>query len=251
MSAGDDELSRPEREDESFLKRFRTAERGPLFVVREVTTSVLLVAGIGVLLFAISGVWPPMVAVESGSMDPHMQKGDLVFVTEPGRFAPDGAVGDTGVVPYQKAVDQEYRTFDSYGSVVVYQTPQRSAQGKAPVIHRVHFRVEEGENWYERADKNHIGEASNCRQLKQCPAPHGGFITKGDDNGNYDQVNGISSPVTAEWVLGVARLRIPLLGWIRLVVSGAATLVPTGGVTAGAAGTGVVAGIAGSGAVAR
>jgi signal peptidase len=251
MSAGDDGPPRREREAESFLRRFRTAERGPLFVVREVMTSVLLVAGIGVLLFAISGVWPPMVAVESGSMDPHMQKGDLVFVTEPGRFAPDGAAGDTGIVPYADATDRGYQTFDSYGSVVVYQTPERSARGRPPVIHRAHFRVEEGENWYERANKNHIGDASNCQQLRHCPAPHDGFITKGDNNPTYDQANGISSPVTSEWVLGVARIRIPWLGWIRLIVSGAAAVVPTGSLTAGTAGGGAVAGIAGGAAVAR
>lgn len=260
MSAGDDRPARRE-DDESFLTRFRTAERGPLFVVREILTSVMIVAAIGIVLFAISGVWPPMVAVESGSMDPHMHKGDLVFVTDPGRFAPDEAVEDTGVVPYEEAVEREYRTFGSYGSVVVYQTPERSATGRPPVIHRAHLLVEKDENWYDRADERHIGDASNCNQLRHCPAPQDGFITKGDNNPTYDQVNGISGPVTAEWIVGVARVRIPWLGWIRLIVSGAASVVPAGGGaiagTAGSsggswiAGGATVTGIAGTTAVAR
>jgi signal peptidase len=239
MSAGDDR-PRSDGDGESFLTRFRTAERGPLFVAREVLTSITVVAAIGLLLFAISGVWPPMVAVESGSMDPHMNKGDLVFVTEPGRFAPDNAVGDTGVVPYEVATESGYRQFGSYGSVVVYQTPERSARGRPPVIHRAHLWVEEGENWYDRADQRHVGGASNCEQLSHCPAPHDGFITKGDDNPTYDQVSGISSPVTSEWVLGIARIRIPWLGWIRLVVSGAAAMVPAeSGAFAGLVGSSV------------
>lgn len=187
--------------------------------IREVATSVFIVLLIGALLFGVSGVWPPMVAVESGSMDPNMVKGDLIVVTDPGRFAPEAATNDVGVVPYQQARTVEYRTFGSYGSVVVFTYPGRVG---SPIIHRVRFHVEEGENWVDRADDRHLG-GEECSEIVYCPAPHSGYITKGDNNAQYDQANGVSPPVKPEWITGVARVRIPYLGWLRLIATGEAT----------------------------
>lgn len=200
------------------VRRFLTAKRGPLMWLREMLSSAAVVLAIGLVLFAVSGVWPPMVAVESGSMEPNMVKGDLVFVTEPGRFAPDTATNQVGVVTYQRGQEAGYSTFGNPGSVIVYQQPGRVG---SPIIHRARFHVEDGENWYDRADQDHI-RADNCQELTNCPAPHAGFITKGDANAQYDQANGIAPPVKAEWVTGVARLRIPYLGWVRLIATGQA-----------------------------
>ncbi|MFW5938057.1 MAG: S26 family signal peptidase [Halanaeroarchaeum sp.] len=222
MSAGEGpppEPSAGEEEDEGLIRRFLTAESGPLMFAREMLTSMATVAAVGLLLFAISGVWPPMVAVESGSMDPNMQKGDLIFVTEPGRFAPDAAQGDTGVVTHSVGEEVDYRTFADYGSVIVYDNQNPF---DPPIIHRARFWVEEDENWYDEANPAWTDGAENCDQMRNCPAPHAGFITKGDDNPYYDQTRGISEPVKADWVIGTARVRIPYLGWVRLGFSGAA-----------------------------
>nr|WP_224450189.1 S26 family signal peptidase [Haloprofundus salilacus] len=179
--------------------------------LREVLSSAGIVVAVGVLLFAIAGVWPPMVAVESGSMEPHMQKGDLILITEPGRFAPD-AGDDSGVVTYAEGEDADYRSLGSYGSVVVYDNPNAAGP---PIIHRAMFRVEAGENWYDRANPDYI-TAENCEELEFCPAPYDAYITKGDNNPTYDQTSTISAPVKEEWITGVARIRVPYLGWIRL-----------------------------------
>ncbi|WP_231741272.1 S26 family signal peptidase [Halorubrum sp. CBA1125] len=215
--------NRAEREDgsnpaESFLYRFRHDETGALMWIREMLSSVTVVLVLGLVLFGVSGVWPPMVAVESGSMEPNMQVGDLVFVTEPGRLAPDAADNGIGVVTYAVGEETDYRTFGSYGSVVIYRPPGRTA---APIIHRAMFHVEEDENWYDRADERYH-DAENCVDLRYCPAPHDGFITLGDNNGEYDQANGLAAPVKAEWVTGVARVRIPYLGYVRLIATGQA-----------------------------
>jgi signal peptidase len=227
MSA--DDGPRPPAEDDrrsgSLLRRVANAETGILLVVRETALSVGGVLVVGALLFAISGVWPPMVAVESGSMEPHMHRGDLVFMTEPGRFGPDASHGATGVVPRTTARDVEYWKFGGYGSVIVYDEP---GDGGPPVIHRAQFWVEEGENWYDRADPSHVS-GEDCGEIQNCPAPHAGFVTKGDNNGLYDQVSGISDPVKPGWIVGVARVRIPYLGWVRLSVSGG--VLQTGVVT--------------------
>lgn len=45
---------------------------------RDALSTVAVVVAVGAVLFAVSGVWPPMVAVESGSMQPTLERGDLV-----------------------------------------------------------------------------------------------------------------------------------------------------------------------------
>ncbi|WP_280587636.1 S26 family signal peptidase [Halorubrum sp. Boch-26] len=207
-------------ESEGLVYRFRHDKEGALMWIREMLSSVAIVLAIGLLLFGVSGVWPPMVAVESGSMEPNMEVGDLVFVTEPGRFAPDAANNDIGVVTHEGGQAAGYQTFGSYGSVVIYRPPGRTA---SPIIHRAMFHVEEDENWYDRADEEYHS-AEGCTELRHCPAPNKGFITLGDNNGAYDQANGLAPPVRAEWVTGVARVRIPYLGYVRLIASGQAEL---------------------------
>ena len=228
----DDGRPGDELADAGVVTRFRESESTPIVLFRETLSSALIVALVGALLFAVSGIWPPMVAVESGSMEPHMQKGDLVFVTEPGRFAPDAARGTTGIVTHEVGSETGYSTFGQAGSVIVYRQPGRFGP---PIIHRARFHVDAGENWYDRANPDYL-PGDSCEEVPNCPAPNAGFVTKGDNNAMYDQVNAIGAPpVRPEWVRGVARIRIPLLGWIRLVFSGAATTTPTPGAGLGLA----------------
>jgi signal peptidase len=193
---------------------------GPVEVVVEVARSVGMVLLVGGLLFAASGVWPPLVAVESGSMEPHMFRGDLVFVTEEGRYSPNTAV--EGVVTYQQGRETGYRSFGDYGNVVVYQP---NGDPGTPVIHRAYLYVEAGENWVAQADPQYLGGATTCAEVATCPAPHDGFITRGDDNPRYDQVGRtessvLSTVVRPEWVRGNAKVRVPKLGCVRLELSG-------------------------------
>ncbi len=205
-------------------RQFLTATDGPLLLLREVSISIIIVLLIGGLLFGISGVWPPMVAVESESMEPNINQYDLVFVTEPGRFSPNEADG-LGVVTAGTVSETEYTSFNAAGSVVVFDNPEASGP---PIIHRAHFFVEEGENWYEQANAEYVS-ADDCDELQYCPAPHDGYITKGDNtasNAQYDQANGIAPVVKPEWVTGIAQLRVPYVGYIRLALTGAASGSP-------------------------
>jgi signal peptidase len=179
----------------------------------DILSSVGSVLLVGALLFAISGVWPPLVAVESSSMEPNVGKGDMVFVMTEQRFA--GPQATHGVVTAQQA--DGYTRFENSGDVIVYEPDGN--ERRTPVIHRAMLWVDAGENWYDRADQDAIGAADDCQELRNCPAPHAGFITKGDNertNGAYDQVSGISGVVRPTWVVGTAELRVPLLGEVRL-----------------------------------
>ena len=228
-----------------WFRRLRTADSGALIYVRDVLTSVAIVLAIGLLLFTISGVWPPMVAVESGSMEPNMERGDLIFIVDNGRFVPEGAIdtpeGSTGIVPADVAAERDRTTFDRPGDVIVFR-PNGNA-GQTPIIHRAMLWVEGGENWYDRADPDATGGAEDCAALNHCPAPHAGFITKGDNevtNANYDQASRLSAPVRPEWVVGTAELRVPYLGHVRLLFSG--VTVSTAEVGVGAVGPGTAEG---------
>ena len=198
-------------------RRFRNTDNEAVTFVREMLESVVVVLAVGLLLFAISGVWPPMVAVESGSMEPQMHRGDLIFVMDQHRLTPEAAQDGTGIVTYQTGERTGYSSFNRPGDVIIYQPD--GTNGETPIIHRAMFWVDEGENWYDEADSSSIGNADSCDDLPNCPAPNAGFITKGDNNPGYDQVLGISDPVHPTWIRGTAELKIPWLGHVRLFFS--------------------------------
>lgn len=188
-------------------------ENSSLF--REVAVSFSIVALIGLIILTVSGVWPPLVAIESESMEPNLSKGDLIFVVDQDRLIPEMAYDDTGIVTQETGNQTRYQSYGDGGDVIIYYPNGNTST--TPVIHRAMFWVEQGEDWYDKADKDYIGDASNCEQLNNCPAPNDGFITKGDYNTVYDQSFETSTPVSPDWILGTAELRIPWLGWIRLL----------------------------------
>ncbi len=174
----------------------------------------VLAAVVAVAVVVTSGVWPPLLAVESGSMEPNIGTGDLVVVTAPGHGTVSAA-SDPGVVTVRAA--DGYRRFGAPGDVIVFDPPRPGP----PIIHRAHFRVERGENWYERANESYLPPGvDGCDELRNCPAPHGGYVTKGDANGYYDQAVEISPPVRSGWIVAKAAVRIPELGWVRMIVVG-------------------------------
>lgn len=186
-------------------------------VAREVAISVGVVLLIAAILFAASGVWPPLVAVESDSMEPQIMTGDLVFIVEADRFPSDDAIEGTGVVPADRGEEVGHEKFDRPGDVIIF-APNGNGEA-TPIIHRAQFWVEAEEDWFDRADPELIGSADDCDQLSSCPAPHGGFITHGDNNRFYDQIQEESAPVRSEWIVARASFRVPLVGHLRLVLA--------------------------------
>jgi len=183
--------------------------------VRDIVRVVGSVVIVGLLVVVVSEVVPPLVAIESGSMEPRMERGDVVFVVGETRFPGPGA--RHGVVTASAAETSGYDRFGSPGDVIVF-APNGDTE-RTPIIHRAMVYVEEGENWYDRADPAFLGGADSCDELAGCPAPHDGFVTKGDANANYDQVEPTQSTVVRpRWVVGTAELRVPEFGWVRLSV---------------------------------
>ncbi|KAF5432167.1 Signal peptidase I [Candidatus Methanophagaceae archaeon] len=149
--------------------------------------------------FAATGTWRLGFTVESWSMKPNMHPGDLIIVVAPHR---------TSIETYEEGKMLDHSSFNEYGDVIIYRPNGLSSA--TPIIHRAMYWVEEGE------------EIPGGK-----PAPHAGYITKGDNNPGYDQqslrvdtVNGRVpvEPVKPEWVVAVAKVRVPYLGYPSLIL---------------------------------
>lgn len=149
---------------------------------------------IALALYLYAGVWPPLVSVSGLSMDPHLKDGDLILIQ---------GVDASKVVTYDAGKASNYSTFGNYGDVIVYQPFGR--RDMTPVIHRAMYLANESAPmWQGSVD-----------------APNAGFVTKGDNNFLFDQCSGVcpNTPVKPEWILGVAKMRIPYLGYVRGLLS--------------------------------
>lgn len=184
--------------------------------VRDFAIGALIVALVIVIATIALGVWPPMGAVASGSMSPSIAPGDAVVFSDTDRFVSEAA-DENGVVTWERGKEMNKTSFGDYGIIISYNNPNRDSMD---VIHRPMFYVEEGEDWVERANPEYLGGAESCDEIHKCPAPHDGYITKGDNNGEYDQVRLGQGPVKADWVTGVVEHRIPYIGWLRLLAGG-------------------------------
>ena len=195
---------------EKIIGFFKEGEIG-----RVILKDLFFILLIGGILFGVSGVWPPLVAIESGSMEPNLHRGDLVFIVDVKEVEEGGSSITT-----REVAEGNYK-FGEMGDVIVFNADGSS---NIPVIHRVEFLVEEGENWYGRGNPNWV-VGKDCGAMPNCPAPHEGYITKGDNNGKYDQSQGISGPVKSSWVKGTAEGRIPWVGYIKLIFNEIAGII--------------------------
>lgn len=171
--------------------------------VAEVINDIIFVV-CAVVLFAlfsqvVFGTYHPMVAVESGSMIPHMNIGDIVFIE---------SIDRTEVITQEEGMQIGYTRFDGYGDVILYRPYGRT--DVTPIIHRAMYHVRKGESMY----PENVTQWDGARI-----APSDGYITKGDHNTRYDQETEISTvPVKDEWVIGVAKQKVPYLGYVRLTM---------------------------------
>ena len=202
--------------------------------------SVLLVF---LLTFAYSGNWPPMVVIESGSMehDGHtnykepgythlgiIDTGDLVIVKEAGK---------SDIVTYLEGKKTGYEKYGDYGDVIVYYKngiKEHEGSKVTPVIHRAMAWVDVLDNGsYYIPEINIYYENKIVLDEIGLPIGHGisptnsGYITKGDsiNNRNADQfshtdVNGARvQPADPDWVIGMARGELPWIGLIKLKIT--------------------------------
>jgi len=157
---------------------------------KSLVEALVIVALIVSVAYAATGSWHIGFAVESGSMEPNMQVGDLILVQAPHR---------TEIITYEDGKQLNYTSFNQFGNVIIYRP--NGLMAATPIIHRAMYWVETGEQMPDGR-----------------PAPHAGYITKGDNNAGYDQPMLGVEPVRPEWVVAVAKLRVPYLGYPSLIL---------------------------------
>ncbi len=167
---------------------------GSMILLFMLISQILLFTPISQILL---GTPMPAVAMESGSMEPHINIGDVVIIQSYNR---------TNIVTYNEGIQSDYESFDYSGDVILYY--KYGDTEVTSILHRAMYWVDKGDPMWTNGP----------------PAPHAGYITKGDNaltNKQFDQATHISKlqPVKEEWVIGVARWRIPLIGHIFLIRS--------------------------------
>jgi signal peptidase I len=130
-------------EEKGLIESFRRSENPIIAFAREILWVVAVVAGIALVLYLASGTWPAVVTIESESMVPHMNVGDLVFVVGADRYGE--------LQTWETGRNTGYMKFDDYGDVLIYSPNGAKGTlipglggGVHPIIHRAMGMTAEG-----------------------------------------------------------------------------------------------------------
>jgi signal peptidase len=245
-----------DKQNTSILEKFKNSDNKVISLLRELLWVIIVVGAIAALLFAVSGTWPAVVTIESESMVPNMNVGDLVFVVQEDRFGP--------LQSWSEGKETGYTKFGDYGDVIIYNpnggttTPVPFIGGAHPIIHRAMVYEEPGSTlvaYVNPSGGKHtpttyipITKDNYTAQGSIIPSPdpdigfivplnstdtHGGYITKGDNNWRSDQGSGLShytslgaiEPVKPEWIVGKALFAVPLVGYLPLNIIPVAIII--------------------------
>ena len=194
------------------IKKFWESEEQIPSAVREIVSVLVTVGVIVAILFLVCGTWPAIVTIESESMVPNMNVGDLVLVVAADRLGPLQSMAEGNASGYEM--------FGKPGDVIIYR-PNGNTD-LHPIIHRALYWVDAGQTDIRYREMN---KTTGRIETKQYIAPHGGYITKGDNNPVIDQTGfgsnyrGLGSPilpVKPEWIVGKAVYKVPYVGYLPL-----------------------------------
>ncbi len=221
---------------------------------KEIIFAALIISIIMGSLYAYTGRWPPLVVVESGSMQ-HSDDTSYIGVIDTGDIVLAKQSSFSDITTYAKGRGTGYSTYGDYGDVIIY---RRYGQDSTPIIHRAilylkwnkvnhsfdapdlkyleegkDYVVNGGDGWHNITGTitifdygyAHRNLAINIASLISRPnARHDGYITGGDHNiaRNFgiDQPRICAEPVRYEWVVGKAEGELPWFGIIKLLFSG-------------------------------
>ena len=225
-----------------------TKYRGVILFLRDAGVALLFVILVLLAMFAYTGLWPPLVVVESNSMMhgednlSHIgtiDTGDLVLVKKVDQA--------TDVETYVDGLSSGHKTYGDYGDVVIYK--RGGSDTITPIIHRAIIYLEinaDGQSYRSesldaapsdrwsisdstdtwdrltsRLTITHVGYKDLTIVIdigSMIPSQRSGFITKGDHNSQTDQMYG--GAVDPTWVVGKARGEIPWFGLLKLWSTG-------------------------------
>ncbi|WP_457549634.1 S26 family signal peptidase [Archaeoglobus sp.] len=219
-------------------------------IAKEILSTIAIVAVIVGVGIAITGAWPFMVAVQSCSMEPHIHKGDVVILFGLSR------VGK--VVTWIDGHENNYMMFGDYGDVVVYRPNGNNGETPIihrvlayvhrgeyiPILIKINGKEYLGyvkvkakvSGFITQGDANY--ELCKIQDLKNLLI-YNYILLYNKSKKRFDKVYlsdltkfkvcklGIPDqlapgwniePVKMEWIVGVAKFRVPYIGWIRLLI---------------------------------
>ncbi len=228
--------------------------------IRPVVVAVVVVLLLLTGMYLYTGNWPPLVVVESGSMQHSssyaylgdLNIGDVVMVKK--------VTSSSQVRTYIDGEASGYSTYGEFGNVIIYRP--YGSYSTTPIIHRAIVYIEynttgggydvpslsrlPASQWYVLTPAGKSHDVYNIRYnivINDVGYTHGpviipisnfvgranysGFITMGDHNhalygeNATDQALGIFPvPVKAQWLNGIAVGELPYVGLIKLELSG-------------------------------
>ena len=190
------------RDIRALVAQFRTSDHWAVSLARDLVWVAGVVGAIALILYLLCGTWPAVVTIESGSMTPNMNIGDLVVVVQKDRF------GD--LMTWEDAKKANVTKFNGYGDVIIYKPNGMTSVN--PIIHRAMV--------YATTDMP-LTEIRGVQLRMNYTVSHDGYITWGDANPAPDQFVsypgiGTPEPVKDEWIVGKALFTIPLVGYLPL-----------------------------------
>lgn len=227
---------------------------------RDLFLAFIVVLVIMLILYAYCGVWPPMVVVESSSMQ-HSNERSYIGVIDTGDMVFVKRVDNADIlITYINGEATDYSKYGTFGDVIIYRPDGNSST--TPIIHRIVVWIDVNDTYVSPATTDVVDYANYSFDIPSLGIfgtndnvtipdyghdnrgvdipiwailtnfrnrgiePHGGFITLGDNNDRTDQTLRHCLPVKGEWVVGRAIGELPWFGLIKLSVGGPPTDAP-------------------------
>ncbi len=221
--------------------------------LRDTAIALAIVACVLVGMYAYTGLWPPIVVVESDSMMHSEENISHIGAIDTGDLVLKKKVdGVSDIKTYIDGYVSGHKTYGDYGDVIIYKKGGQDTY--TPIIHRamifleanpdgVSYRsdsLQDAAGKWQASDAAdtwdhltsiltilHVGYrdqsvvvdvGSMIESFTRTGQPvQSGFITKGDHNTQIDQIGGAGlRPVDISWVEGKARGEIPWFGLLKL-----------------------------------
>lgn len=178
------------RDVRTMITQFRTSDHWAVSLARDLIWVVAVVGCIAIALFLICGTWPAVVTIESESMVPNMNVGDLVVVVEKDRF------GDLQTWDDGKA--SGYKKFGDYGDVIIYRpnglTDMWASVGLLPLSKAQHPIIHRAMKWTESGQP--VPSYLNIYRGKTTPTGYLPLTVSGTVNGYQILSTGAGIPAT-------------------------------------------------------
>ena len=209
------------RDIRTLVNQFRTSDHWGISLARDLIWVVAVVGCIALALYLICGTWPAVVTIESESMVPNMNVGDLVVVVQKDRF------GD--LQTWDDGVKSGYKKFGDYGDVIIYRpngaTDMWASIGLLPLSKAQHPIIHRAMTWTEAGQP--IPSYLNIYRGKVTPTGYLPLTVSGETAGGFQILSTGARTPAANYTPGTAdiTMRSPQGNYILP----ADTIVPNSG----------------------